>query len=102
MRYGLQLFFAELLEHAYAGRFVALGKYHVETDDRDLVFVEQFVEQQGQPVARPRPVAFAALFFLEQAFLVDIEYDDAVIDGTRHGQSQPRIVNNGLETAEQR
>ena len=48
----LQFFLRELLQHLQARTLVALGKHDVETDDRNLVVIEQFVEQQGEPVAR--------------------------------------------------
>ena len=92
----------KLLQHAQARAVVAFGKYDVEADDGDLVVVEQLVEQERQAVARPRPAAFAAFFLLGEAFFIDVENDDARIYRARHRQRQPRVVNDGLQTLDQR
>ena len=63
-----QFFLRELLQHLQARTLVALGKHDVEADDRNLVMVEQLVEQRGQAVARPRPAALAAFSFSARLF----------------------------------
>ena len=102
LRDAFQFALPQLLKHAYARRFVALREHHVEADNGDAVFVEELVQQQCQPVARPRPAALATLLLLLQAFLVDIQDDHARIDSARHRQSQPGVIDNGLEIVEQR
>ncbi len=95
---SFQFLLRQLLQHLESGTLVALRKHNVKADDGDLVMVEQLVEQKRQAVARPRPAALAAFFPLGEAFFIDIEYDDARIDGARHRQREPRVVNNRLQT----
>ena len=98
----LHFLLGQLLQHFEARTLVTLREDDVNTDNGDLVVVEQFVEQQRHAIARPRPASLAAFVPLGQAFVVDVENDDARIDGARHGQRQPRVINNCLEPIYQR
>jgi hypothetical protein len=89
-------------EHADARGFVTLGEHHVEPDDRDVVLVEQHVEQHREPVPWPRPAALAPLLLLGQAFFVDVEDDDALLHAARHGEAQPRVVDDRLQVVDER
>ena len=55
------------------------------------------LDQQRQPVARPREAALA-----QQACLVDVDDDDLRIAGARLRREQPRVVGDGLQLAEER
>src|SRR6185295_10755297 len=71
LRDVLQVLLRQTLEYADPRRFVTLGEHDVESDDSNLVVVEQLVEQQRDAVARPGPAPFASALALEQAPLVD-------------------------------
>jgi hypothetical protein len=101
-RHVSELLLRELLEHLEARAFIALRKDNVKTDDIDAVLVEQFVDKQRESIARPRPAPFTAFFSLGQAFFVDIENDDARIDGTWHGQHQATVIDDRLQALYQR
>ena len=88
----LQLLLRQLVEGADAGRVVGFREHHVEAHDRELVLVEQLVHEPRHDVARPGPARH-----LLQALLVDVEDDNAAVDGARHGHVEPRVVDDVVQ-----
>ena len=70
----------QLLQLAQTGAGVGLGEDHVEAQQSHVVVLEERVHQQRDAVATPRPAALLA-----QALLVDVDDDQAVVDGVRQG-----------------
>ena len=79
----LELRLGQLPQALEAGTFVRLGKDDVEPQQGNLLPVEQFIGQFGQPVAPPGPAPD-----LGQAFFVDVDDDDAFIQCARHSRAQ--------------
>src|SRR5258706_326143 len=96
--YVLQPGLGQLLEHRQARALVGLGKHDVQADYEHAVFVEKLLQQRNDLVATPGPATERSGI---QAALVDIEYDDAVIDRARHGQPQPVVVDDVVELVDE-
>ncbi len=71
---------------------VVFGEDHVEAHGAHAVVVEQLIDDACDRVARPGPAAELA-----QAALVDVDDDDALVDGARERQVQTRVIGDVLE-----
>ena len=92
----LQILLRQRVEHVDPGARIALRPDHVEAEDPDAVLVEQLVDQLGHQPAAPRPAADLA-----EALLVDVEDDDAGVDPARHGEAQPRVVDDVVDLGDE-
>ena len=59
--------------------------------------IEKLVQQDRQAISRPRPTTFAAPLALDEAFLVDVNDNNTGIDGSLSGQSNARVVEDGVK-----
>ena len=71
---------------------VGFGKHHVNTYQCDMVIVKQPVNQVRNFVATPGPAPY-----LGQAFFVDVNDHDTVIQRPGHGGAQPSIVDDVIQ-----
>ncbi|MDZ7644658.1 MAG: hypothetical protein U5K76_10810 [Woeseiaceae bacterium] len=92
---GGQLACRQLVDQPFRGVFLGLGEQHVETKHADAVVIEQPVDDRRQRIPRPRPLAQ-----LELARLVDLDDYDARVDGIRHRQPQPSVVQIMLDAVD--
>lgn len=87
-----QVLLCQRVQRLNARAGVALRPDNVEGNDCNPVLVEQLVHEARHDVAAPGPAAD-----LTQAFLVDVEDDDAPIARAGHRQPQARVVDNAVE-----
>ena len=82
----------EGFQHLESRHFLGLREHDIEADHIGPVAVEQLVHEPRhlRPTPRPPPL-------LGQAFLVDFDDDDPVIDGIRHGQDQALVIGDILQ-----
>ena len=96
LRQVRQFFACQALQYAQAGAFIGLCKHHVKAHRPSVLPLEQLVGQSGHLVARPRPTAHFG-----QAFFIDVDNDNPVVQRLRHGDPQPGVVNEVVDPVEQ-
>ena len=87
-----QFALCQLIEPLQARALVGLGKHDVETQQRDLLALEQFGRQFAQSVASPGPAPY-----IGQAFLVDVDDHHAVVKRLGHRGAQTRVVDDAVQ-----
>ena len=87
-----QLVLGKFIQAFQPGAFICLRKNDVKTQHRYFLAIKQFVGQISQLIPSPRPPPDFC-----QAFFVNVNNDNAIIQRLGHGHPQARIVNDVVQ-----